>query len=212
MNNTQEKNLRKTGIDVIDQASFGTHLCLFYQNKEDLLDILVPYFKAGLENNEFCMWVTAEPLSIEEAKDALNKVVGNLNEYINKAQIEILDSTQWYTKSGIFHADEVLNKWAKKEEDALRRGFGGIRITGNVTHLAQTNWEQFVKYEEIVNSVINNHKIIAICGYFVDGLMISQILDTGICHQSALIRQKEKWNIIESSKYKAVKDGISTSL
>lgn len=30
--------------------------------KADLINTLVPYFKADLENNEFCMWVTSEPL------------------------------------------------------------------------------------------------------------------------------------------------------
>jgi len=43
---------RKTGIDVIGDVPWGTHLCQFYQDKRDLIDILVPYFKAGLENNE----------------------------------------------------------------------------------------------------------------------------------------------------------------
>jgi hypothetical protein len=34
----------KTGIDVIgDMAAWGTHFCLFYETKEDLLDTLVSY-------------------------------------------------------------------------------------------------------------------------------------------------------------------------
>jgi hypothetical protein len=34
---------------------WGTHFCQFYQEQHDPVDIPVPYFKAGLENNEFCM-------------------------------------------------------------------------------------------------------------------------------------------------------------
>jgi len=37
-----EKELRKTGIDIIGNASWGTHFCQFYQTSEDLIDILVP--------------------------------------------------------------------------------------------------------------------------------------------------------------------------
>ena len=55
-----EEELRKTGIDILGDVPWGTHFCQFYQTKEDLIDILVPYFKAGLENNEFCLWVTSE--------------------------------------------------------------------------------------------------------------------------------------------------------
>lgn len=58
------EKFRKTGIDIIGDARWGTHFCQFYQTKEDLIDILVPYFKAGLQNNEFCIWVTSEPLNL----------------------------------------------------------------------------------------------------------------------------------------------------
>ncbi|MHC4720030.1 MAG: MEDS domain-containing protein, partial [Planctomycetota bacterium] len=53
-----EEKARKTGIEIVGDVPWGTHFCQFYQTKDDLIDVLVPYFKAGLKNNEFCMWVT----------------------------------------------------------------------------------------------------------------------------------------------------------
>jgi len=50
---------RKTGIVIIGEVPWGTHFCQFYQTPQDLLDILVPYFVAGLESNEFCLWITS---------------------------------------------------------------------------------------------------------------------------------------------------------
>ncbi len=50
-----EGPLRDSGIDIIGEVPWGTHFCLFYETVDDLSDILIPYFKAGLENNEFCM-------------------------------------------------------------------------------------------------------------------------------------------------------------
>jgi hypothetical protein len=46
-----ETSTRNTGIAAIGQMSWGTHGCLFYETQQDLLDILVPYFQAGLENH-----------------------------------------------------------------------------------------------------------------------------------------------------------------
>lgn len=37
---------RKSGIDLLGDMPWGTHFCLFYETKEDLLATLVPYFKA----------------------------------------------------------------------------------------------------------------------------------------------------------------------
>ena len=63
------KDLRESGINIIGDVPWGTHFCQFYQTKEDLSDILVPYFKIGLEDNEFCLWVTSQPLEVEAAKE-----------------------------------------------------------------------------------------------------------------------------------------------
>ena len=63
----EERN-RETGIHAIGAVPWGTHLCQFYDTEQDLFDVLVPFFKLGLENNEFCIWVTSEFLSEEEAQ------------------------------------------------------------------------------------------------------------------------------------------------
>ncbi|WP_332881643.1 MEDS domain-containing protein [Methanosarcina horonobensis] len=75
---------RSSGIDIIGDVTWGTHFCQFYDAKEDLIEILVPYFKAGLENNEFCIWVTSEPLGAEEAKGVLRTAVPDLDAYLKK--------------------------------------------------------------------------------------------------------------------------------
>ncbi len=49
--------------------------------------------KQDLENNEFCMWVTSQPLEVEEAKEALRRAVPDLDVYLEKGQIEIISYT-----------------------------------------------------------------------------------------------------------------------
>jgi hypothetical protein len=51
---------RKSGISVVGDVPWGTHFCHFYETKQDLLDTLIPYFKAGLESKEFCLWVVSD--------------------------------------------------------------------------------------------------------------------------------------------------------
>ncbi|HUT30941.1 MAG TPA: MEDS domain-containing protein [Sedimentisphaerales bacterium] len=194
--------VRKSGIEVIGDVPWGTHLCQFYKTKEDLIDILVPYFKAGLRNNEFCMWVTSEPLSSEEARNALAKEVNSLGEYVAKGQIEILDYTQWYTKSGRFDAQEVLQGWAKKEKQALASGFDGLRLTGNTFWLGQKDWKDFADYEAEINRVIGDYRMLAICTYSLDKCTASEIIDVVGNHEFALIRRERKWEIIESIKHR----------
>jgi two-component system, sensor histidine kinase PdtaS len=46
--------LRRTGVNALGDMAWGSHVCMFYESKEDLLDTIVPYSTAGLESKEFC--------------------------------------------------------------------------------------------------------------------------------------------------------------
>jgi transcriptional regulator with GAF, ATPase, and Fis domain/PAS domain-containing protein len=203
-----KKKLRKTGIEKIGDVPWGTHFCQFYQTKEDLIDILVPYFKAGLENNEFCMWVTSEPLSEKEAKSAIGKQVKNLEDYIKKGQLEILDYCQWYTRPGYFDPDKVLEGWVEKEEQALRKGFDGLRLTGNTIWLEKKDWQDFTSYEAVINSVIGQYHMLAICTYCLDKCSTTEIIDVVSNHQFALIKQEGEWKLIESSEHVRAQEAL----
>ena len=193
---------RQLGIDIYKTAPWGTHICQFYQTKEDLIEILVPYFAEGLKNNEFCMWVTSEPLTAKEAESSLREQVKDLDTYIKKGQIEILDYQSWYTKSGKFEAGEVLEGWVKKEQEAVKKGFDGLRLTGNTFWIEEKDWKSFVDYEETVNNVIGKYKMLAICTYSLEKCDILEILDVAKNHQFAIIRRAGRWEIIENSEQK----------
>ena len=197
-----EEKSRKTGIDVVGDASFGTHFCLFYETKEDLIDVLVPYFKAGLESNEFCMWVTSEPLSEEEAKEAMRRAVPNFDGYVERGQIEIVPYTEWYLKGGVFNFQRVLNGWVEKLNQALAKGYDGMRVTGNTAWLEKRDWKNFVDYEQEINRVVGKYQMIVICTYSLEKCAASEILDVVRNHQFAVIKREGKWELIESSEIK----------
>src|ERR1700692_2128531 len=93
-------HLRKTGLNILGDVTWGAHLCLFHEPKEDLLDTLVPYFKAGLESNEFCVWAVSEPLTLEEARVALGKNIPAFGERLAAGDMEFLPGHEWYLKGG----------------------------------------------------------------------------------------------------------------
>jgi PAS domain S-box-containing protein len=192
--------MRDLGIKVLGKAPWGSHLCQFYQTKKDLIDVLVPYFKAGLQSNEFCMWVTAEPLSAQEAEKALERKVKDLDHYIKKGQIEILDYKNWYTKSGKFDSDKVLQGWVRKEKEAIKKGFDGIRLTGNTFWLKDKDWKEFTEYESTVNDVMGSHRMIALCSYSIDKCSAVEVIDVFGVHQSALIKRDGKWTVVVSQE------------
>ncbi len=185
-------SLRKFGIDLVGSVPWGTHLCQFYESKQDLIDILVPYFSEGLRSNEFCMWVTSPPLEVEEAKEALRKAVPDLDRYLQKGQMEIVSYKDWYLLGGKFDADRVLQGWVKKETDAIKHGFEGLRLTGNTFWVERDLWKSFVDYEEAVNAVIGQHKMLALCTYCLKNASGTDVVDVVRNHVGTLLKQGRK--------------------
>src|ERR1700728_5451306 len=85
-----------SGLSTIPRLSWGTHLAHFFTSSDELRDVLVPYFKAGLENNERCLWVTGRAFNAEEARSALRAVVSDLDKRERDEQIEIANGDEWY--------------------------------------------------------------------------------------------------------------------
>ena len=202
-------DLRKTGVNGISNVPWGTHFCMFYESKEDLINILVPYFKAGLENNEFCMWVTSEPLNTEEAEKALRLTLPNIDVYLEKGQLEIIPYNEWYIIEGEFDSDIVLNGWVNKLNKALDNGFDGLRLTGNTSWLEKDNWNNFVDYEEEVDSILINYPMIAMCTYSIDKCNASEIIEVVNNHEFALVKRQGEWTQFESTKKKKMKEALN---
>jgi len=195
-NKTSKK--RNTGIALIGDVPWGTHFCQFYKTKKDLLDILVPYFKAGLENNEFCMWVTSEPLSVEDAKKAMKKAVPRFEDYVRSGQIEIIPYNQWYTLGGNFEEKRVLKGWVDRLRSALNKGFDGLRLTGNTFWIEKKDWKAFTDYEAAVNSVIGRYRMLAICTYSLRKCGVAEIVDVVKNHEFALAMKDGEWQVISN--------------
>jgi len=213
MISTKEANHsdRKMGIDVLGDVPWGTHLCLFYKTREDLIDTLLPYFKIGLENNEFCMWITSEPLSQEEAKNSLRDAVTDLDRYLRTGQIEIVPHSEWYLKEGVFNLQRVLGAWADRLNQALANGYVGMRVTGNTTWLKRKDWRNFANYEKDVDKEVSKYRMIAICTYSLDKCRACDLIDVIGSHGSALIRRGGKWEHIESSLCRKSKAALRAS-
>jgi len=206
-----EENPRKSGIDIIGDVPWGTHFCQFYRTKEDLTDILVPYFKAGLENDEFCVWIISKPLEVEEAKEAMKRVIPDIDVYLEKGQMEIIPYTHGYMKEGIFDPERIVNCWVEKINNLRAGGYHGLRAAGDNRWLEKEDWDDFIDYENKVDDIIDKHHVIALCLYYLDMCNTDEVIDVVSNHQFALIKREGKWKRIESPKRKKTEEELRKS-
>jgi len=201
-------DLRKTGVDVVGDIPWGTHFCLFYDTKEALLDTLVPYCKAGLESDEFCLWVVAPPLTVAEALRALREAVPDFDRYSVDGSIEIVAANDWYLQDGAFDLSRVIAGWNEKLARASAKGYAGVRVTGDTAWLERKDWSDFVEYEESLNGAIAGQRLAVLCTYPLAACSATEILDVVRTHQFAVTRRQGTWEIIETAGHKQAKAEI----
>ena len=229
---------RQTGIESLGEMPWGTHFCHFYETKQDLLEIVVPYLKAGLDANEFCLWITSTSLGPAEATGALQKSIPDLERHVaNRSMgilaaseakdadwqaalpdlqrhivdgnIEIVAHDQWYLGGGNFDSVGVINRWKEKLDHALAKGYAGMRVHGNEAWLTETDWKNFLAYEERLNETLANQRIIVLCTYPLGARRAGEIFDVAHTHQVAIAKRNGNWEMLETPEIKKSKTELA---
>ncbi|MDB5578443.1 MAG: Bacterial regulatory, luxR family protein [Bradyrhizobium sp.] len=199
--------LRKMGIRVASEMPWGSHICLFYETKEDLLDTNVAYIKAGLESNEYCVWAISEPITEEEARAVLRRDVPDLD---NRAgtQFEILLGYDWYLKGDEFDSKKITGGWHEKLQFALDKGFDGLRISGNAFWLEHNRWSEFREYEQELDEALRDRPMLVLCTYSLGASRAVDLLDVARAHQFTIARRRGQWEFLETPELKQAKQEI----
>lgn len=104
------------------EISLVAHTCPCSIRGKDFLNILVPYFIAGFENSEFCIWVVADPVSVEEARDDEGMLMDLLATFLEAKSYRILkakdreEAVQIYRKS-CYSIDPIITNIGLPKRD-----------------------------------------------------------------------------------------------
>jgi C4-dicarboxylate-specific signal transduction histidine kinase len=158
-----------------------------------------------LESEEYCLWIVAEPLTIEEARDALKDAVPDLDGYLADSRLEIASAGDWFLQGGTFDGKRVTDGWYEKLARVSARGYAGVRVTGDTTWLTKKDWKHFCDYEDGLNEVIDNQRLAVLCTYPLAECGAPQILDVARTHQFVLARRYGNWDVVETAALKRAK-------
>jgi PAS domain S-box-containing protein len=182
----------------MDDAPCGTHGCLLYETKQDLLDTLIPFFKTGLENRESCLWIVSEPLTKEEAWDALLQSVPDLDRHLFEQRIELVLEGASTDSRRLFH-----NKFA----EALVKGHTGLRVTCHGC-LEKRDPESDRDHENELNQAVAAQRLMVLCTYPIARSSAAEVLDAMHAHQVCASMRSGDWQILDTPELKDAKAEI----
>jgi len=153
-------------VDSYYKVELGDHLCSIYNDFEVQISYIVPYMDIGLKKNQKCIYITDEN-SKENIINAFRINGTNLSAYLEKGQFVFFTSNDTYLKDGYFDPDRMVSLLKATEKTALKEGFAGIRVTGEMTWILSKlpGTERFMEYENKLNEFFPGSKATAICQY-----------------------------------------------
>jgi DNA-binding CsgD family transcriptional regulator len=189
--------LRRTGLSLLGDLPWGSHACHLFQTRSDLLETLIPFFKAGLEGLELCLWVIHALLTEAVSRRALEQRIPDAERHLAERSIEIVSSREWYFAGAGFSQRRVLRAWDAKVAEARARGYEGLRANGNVAWLEKRDWRRFGDYERGLDESIALKPMIVLCSYALEKTGAVEVLDIARTHQFAIAKRAGQWQVVE---------------
>lgn len=162
------------------------HHCLYYHSPQDLCTVAASFFKDGIRKNELCVWIIPERIGVRLAKMGLREILQDVDEYLKTGQLEIYEPHEWYTPSGKFDQDEILEAWTRKERKALELGYSGVCAVGDGSWFSAAEREKLMAYESSVSRAILKSKITALCTYSTEKFSKDEITVLSGYHDATL--------------------------
>ncbi|MGE5579486.1 MAG: MEDS domain-containing protein [Bacillota bacterium] len=190
------------GLSCLGQVPWGTHVCHFYENSSEALEVAVPYVRSGLRQQEACVWVCASREDADDACHALEGAVPDLSRRLETDQISVLTYDEWYVdRHGRFDSDRVLRQWSERLTGAISAGFRGLRVVGDTSWLDESQWPLFNEYEARLYGSIGHDPMLALCLYPRFGAWMPDPVEVAKSHQYALLRREPALLAIECGKH-----------
>jgi DNA-binding CsgD family transcriptional regulator len=196
---TTSPGVRRTGIEALGQQPWGTHVSLFYESTEDLLDVHAKYLGAGLADGEFCIWALPGPLDPNKALKSLRNSIPDFECHLRQNRIELIPGYDWYRKGGDFDARRIIDEWYKKLDQALARGLAGMRASGDAFWCQRGLWQSFCEYEAELDSNLLGRRMIVLCTYSLGAARAADMLDVARKHDISISIRNGQWEFLESA-------------
>ena len=187
-------------VGIFDAVRWGTHLCHLHQSDDELIDLMVSYFKNGLERNALCLWLSSEPLG-QQVMKALRDGIPHFDRCQKKGQILAVPHTEWYLRDGRLDASTAVKHASDALVQAKARGFDGIWVAGESSWVGKTERRTFVTYEETVGEFISGAAAVALCAYPIQSLGVPEALDLFRIHHSIVMQREGRLKVIESLEH-----------
>jgi hypothetical protein len=166
----------------------GHHACLFYDDPTISRAITAEYIKAGLRNNEQCLYL-ADPDSVSALRRELEKEIDVERE--SKRGALLLTSGRGHLNQGRFDVTHMIQFLKKGVDQAVGGGFAGLRASGDVVWELgdDLDMEKLADYEINLDHFFFGKKLTGLCQYNCNVVRHDYLRNALMCHNAVVFEE-----------------------
>ncbi|MGY5870822.1 MAG: MEDS domain-containing protein [Candidatus Thorarchaeota archaeon] len=162
---TSDEKLRR----ILKNLRPRDHVILFYESREAKRKTLFSYIERGLRDGKAGVYICSEETP-EEIRQAMIEFGIDVANFEETGALHVLPYTEMYIRDGAFDLDFVMDTWNKWYNDAIDKGFSGMRATGEMSCFIEHDLiDDLIDYEHALHTVLDI-PMTAICAYNADTL------------------------------------------
>ncbi len=151
-------------IHCVEQLRPTNHVIFVYDYPEGKYNVLFNYLKVGLDRGEAGVYVTSEE-NPSQIREAMRRFGVKVEKHERTDALRILGYEEVYIKDGKFDITATMNVWSKLYREALKKGFKGLRVTGEMACFFKHNLvQELIEYEKALHTILDI-PMIAVCAY-----------------------------------------------
>jgi hypothetical protein len=167
------------------------HVCAFFDSHDEQYEILLPWIKEGIANNEEVLNILAGKSHADHCR-RLEQAGIPVADAKEKSQLKFVASEDTYLQGGSFAAERMLNIVEQAVMSAASGPYGMLRACGDmewaVKNLPVT--DELIEYEARLNQVTERHHCSIVCCYDVNKFSGSAIADVLATHPYVIMNGK----------------------
>jgi hypothetical protein len=144
----------------------GDHICLFYREPQEQMDVAAPFVEIGLLRGERCLCVL-NPDQTEYLCESLARRGMDASHEISRGALVLATPQEAYLRGGKFDREEMVKLLDDGMREALALGFTGFRGTGDLSWAAHDTHAcgRIPEYEEALDRYYPGKAALGICMY-----------------------------------------------
>jgi len=173
-----------------EQFPAGTHMCYIYKDDQERKEFLAKYLSIGLEGHEKVNYFV-DMISPEEMRAQLQELGLNLPMEMDERDFSISRALDIYCTDFKFVPENTLQNLRSMYQLSIDEGYLGTRISGEMSWALREEvqgTERLMEYESLVNTVLLDYPLTAICQYDARRFNGATLFDVLNVHPMMIIR------------------------